>query len=99
MAQLISDRRLYVPNHAELPDLAQCKPNPNRIKQIANYILDNYQTGTIYFLAPDHFQNGQKCCLAKALSSFSKPHLAKFFAPKNLLENSFKYKSDAEGGQ
>jgi len=49
IAQLIEDNRLYVPNHAELPDLAQRKPNPSRIKQIANYILENYQTGTIYF--------------------------------------------------
>ena len=66
IAQLITDKRLYVPNHAELPDLAQRKPNPNRVKQIANYILENYQTGTIYFppicvnLYPcPHYENGK----------------------------------------
>ncbi|MEB3309553.1 MAG: DNA sulfur modification protein DndB [Snowella sp.] len=49
IAQLIIDSRLYVPHHAQLPDLAQRKPNPSRIKQIANYILENYQSGSIYF--------------------------------------------------
>lgn len=49
IAQLIDENRLYVPNHSEFPDLAQRKPNPNRIKQISNYILDNYQQGAIYF--------------------------------------------------
>jgi DNA sulfur modification protein DndB len=46
---LITENRLYVPNHPELPDFAQRKPNASRLKQIASYVLENYLTGTIYF--------------------------------------------------
>lgn len=49
VARLIDDDRLYVPNDPELSDFAQRKPNPVRIKAIAQYILDTYQEGTTFF--------------------------------------------------
>lgn len=49
VARLLDDERLYVPNDPELPDFAQRKPNPIRIKAIAQYILDTYQEGTTFF--------------------------------------------------
>ncbi|MDJ0578631.1 DNA sulfur modification protein DndB [Crocosphaera sp.] len=49
IARLIDDNRLYVPNQPELPDFAQRKLNKVRVKQIAVYILENYQTGMIFF--------------------------------------------------
>jgi DGQHR domain-containing protein len=49
VARLLDDNRLYVPNQPDLPDLAQRKPNPTRIKEIAQYILETYQDGTTFF--------------------------------------------------
>lgn len=49
VARLIDDERLYVPNDPDLPDFAQRKPNPTRIKAIAQYILETYQEGTTFF--------------------------------------------------
>ncbi|MEA5511950.1 DNA sulfur modification protein DndB [Crocosphaera sp. UHCC 0190] len=49
IARLIDDNRLYVPNQPDLPDFAQRKLNKARVKQIALYILENYQIGTIFF--------------------------------------------------
>lgn len=49
VARLIDDGRLYVPNDPDLPDFAQRKPNPVRIKAIAQYILETYQEGTTFF--------------------------------------------------
>jgi DNA sulfur modification protein DndB len=49
IASLLSDRRLYIPNQADLPDFAQRKLNPNRIKAIAQYILDTHLDGTTFF--------------------------------------------------
>lgn len=49
IARLIDDQRLYVPSQPNLPDFAQRKLNKTRVKQIALYILENYQTGMIFF--------------------------------------------------
>jgi DGQHR domain-containing protein len=49
VARLLKDSRLYVPNQPDLPDLAQRKPNPTRIKEIARYILETYEDGTTFF--------------------------------------------------
>ena len=49
ITQLLDDGRLYVPNQPDLPDFAQRKPNPVRIKAIAQYILETYQEGTTFF--------------------------------------------------
>lgn len=49
IARLLNDGRLYVPNQPDLPDFAQRKPNPVRIKVIAKYILETYQEGTTFF--------------------------------------------------
>jgi DGQHR domain-containing protein len=49
VASLLNDGRLYVPNQADLPDFAQRKLNPNRIKAIAQYILDTFLDGTTFF--------------------------------------------------
>lgn len=49
IVQLIKENRLYVPNHPDLSDFAQRKPNPIRITQISTYILESYITGTIFF--------------------------------------------------
>lgn len=49
IARLLEAHRLYVPNHPELPDFAQRKPNSQRIRLIAQYILDTYQEGTTFF--------------------------------------------------
>ncbi|WP_200892329.1 DNA sulfur modification protein DndB [Aliterella atlantica] len=49
IARLLDDNRLYVPNRPDLPDLAQRKPNPTRIKEIAQYILETYKDGTTFF--------------------------------------------------
>ncbi len=49
VTRLIDDNRLYVPNDPDLPDFAQRKPNPIRIKAIAQYILETYQEGTTFF--------------------------------------------------
>jgi DGQHR domain-containing protein len=49
IARLLDGGYLYVPNQPDLPDLAQRKLNPARIKAIAVYILENYHNGTIFF--------------------------------------------------
>lgn len=49
IARLLDDGHLYVPNEPELPDFAQRKPNPVRVKAIASYILDTYQDGSTFF--------------------------------------------------
>jgi len=49
ITRLLDDGRLYVPNQPDLPDFAQRKPNPVRIKAIAQYILETYQEGTTFF--------------------------------------------------
>lgn len=49
VARLIDDGRLYVPNDPDLPDFAQRKPNPVRIKAVAEYILETYQEGKTFF--------------------------------------------------
>ena len=49
IASLLDDERLYIANQANLPDFAQRKLNPNRIKAIAQYILDTYLDGTTFF--------------------------------------------------
>jgi DNA sulfur modification protein DndB len=49
IARLLSDDHLYVPNDPELPDFAQRKINPTRVKAIARYILETYQEGTTFF--------------------------------------------------
>jgi DNA sulfur modification protein DndB len=49
IARLLDGNYLYVPNQPDLPDLAQRKLNPARIKAIAMYILENYHNGTIFF--------------------------------------------------
>jgi DNA sulfur modification protein DndB len=49
IARLLDDGRLYVPNQPDLPDFAQRKPNPVRIKAIAQYILETYREGTTFF--------------------------------------------------
>ncbi len=49
VARLLNDGHLYVPNDPELPDFAQRKLNPTRVKAIAQYILDTYQEGTTFF--------------------------------------------------
>ena len=49
IARLLEDGHLYVPNESDLPDFAQRKPNPRRIKEIAQYILETYQDGTTFF--------------------------------------------------
>ena len=49
IGRLLDGDYLYVPNQPDLPDLAQRKLNPARIKAIALYILENYQNGTIFF--------------------------------------------------
>ena len=40
---------MYVPHQTDLPDLAQRKPNPARVKAIAQYILDTHAEGTTFF--------------------------------------------------
>jgi DGQHR domain-containing protein len=49
VARLLDDERLYVPNDPDLPDFAQRKPNPVRIKAIAEYILETFESGTTFF--------------------------------------------------
>ena len=49
VARLLDGGYLYVPNQPDLPDFAQRKLNPKRVKAIAEYILENYQEGTIFF--------------------------------------------------
>ncbi|MBD2101023.1 DNA sulfur modification protein DndB [Leptolyngbya sp. FACHB-261] len=49
ITRLLADGRLYVPNEPELPDLAQRKTNPTRVKSISRYILDTYQKGSTFF--------------------------------------------------
>lgn len=49
IARLLEDNRLCIPNDPDLDDLAQRKPNPTRIKVIAQYILSTYQSGTTFF--------------------------------------------------
>jgi DGQHR domain-containing protein len=49
ITRLIDDGRLYVPNQPDLPDFAQRKPNPVRIKAISQYIRETYQDGTTFF--------------------------------------------------
>jgi DNA sulfur modification protein DndB len=49
VARLMEDNRLYVPNDPDLPDFAQRKPNPIRVKAIAQYILETYQDGSTFF--------------------------------------------------
>jgi DGQHR domain-containing protein len=49
ISSLLTDQRLYIPNQADLPDFAQRKLNPTRIKAIARYILDTYLDGTTFF--------------------------------------------------
>lgn len=51
IARLLDVECLYVPNDPELPDFAQRKPNPARIKVIAQYILDTYEDGSTFFPA------------------------------------------------
>ena len=47
--RLLDRELLYVPNQPDLPDLAQRKLNKARIQAIADYILQNYQNGTVFF--------------------------------------------------
>ncbi|MBD2665160.1 hypothetical protein B6N60_04600 [Richelia sinica FACHB-800] len=49
VVRLLDDERLYIPNSPDLPDLAQRKLNPTRVKAIARYILETYQDGTTFF--------------------------------------------------
>lgn len=49
VARLMEDNRLYVPNDPNLPDFAQRKPNPIRVKAIARYILETYKDGSTFF--------------------------------------------------
>lgn len=49
VTRLLDGGYLYVPNQPDLPDLAQRKLNPTRLKAIASYILENYRQGTIFF--------------------------------------------------
>ena len=49
IARLLTDGRLYVPNETNLPDLAQRKLNPVRVKAIAQYILETYPEGSTFF--------------------------------------------------
>lgn len=49
VARLLNDDRLYVPNNPELPDFAQRKLNPTRVKAIARYILETYREGSTFF--------------------------------------------------
>lgn len=49
IARLLEEGHLYVPNDPDLADFAQRKPNPTRIKAIAQYILETYQDGTTFF--------------------------------------------------
>lgn len=49
VVRLLDGGYLYVPNQPDLPDFAQRKLNSKRVKAIAEYILENYQEGTIFF--------------------------------------------------
>lgn len=49
IARLLDDGHLYVPNEPDLPDFAQRKPNPVRVKAIARYILETYREGSTFF--------------------------------------------------
>lgn len=49
ISRLLTDGRLYVPNEIDLPDLAQRKLNPVRVKAIAHYILETYPEGSTFF--------------------------------------------------
>lgn len=49
IARLLDDGYLYVPNDPDLPDFAQRKLNPSRVKAITRYILDTHQDGTTFF--------------------------------------------------
>lgn len=49
ITRLLGDGHLYVPNEEELDDFAQRKLNPSRVSAIAQYILNNYQEGRIFF--------------------------------------------------
>jgi DGQHR domain-containing protein len=49
VARLLNDSHLYIPNIPDLPDFAQRKLNPTRVKAIARYILETYQDGTTFF--------------------------------------------------
>jgi len=49
IARLLGDGRLYIPNEPDLPDLAQRKLNPVRVKAIAQYILETYPEGSTFF--------------------------------------------------
>ena len=49
IARLLNDGHLYIPNIPELPDFAQRKLNQTRVKAIARYILETYQSGTTFF--------------------------------------------------
>ncbi|HEY9697668.1 MAG TPA: DNA sulfur modification protein DndB [Trichocoleus sp.] len=51
IARLLDVGCLYVPNDPELPDFAQRKPNPVRVKTIAQYILETYEDGSTFFPA------------------------------------------------
>ncbi len=49
VGRLLNDERLYIPNEPDLPDFAQRKLNPTRVKAIARYIMETYQDGTTFF--------------------------------------------------
>lgn len=49
IARLLENGHLYVPNQPDLVDFAQRKLNKTRVKAIAQYILENYEQGTIFF--------------------------------------------------
>ena len=49
VVRLLDDERLYIPNEPDLPDFAQRKLNPTRVKAIARYIMETYQDGTTFF--------------------------------------------------
>lgn len=51
IARLLDVGCLYVPNDPELPDFAQRKPNPVRVKAIAQYILETHEDGSTFFPA------------------------------------------------
>lgn len=51
IARLLDVDCLYVPNDPVLPDFAQRKPNPVRVKSIAQYILETYENGSTFFPA------------------------------------------------
>ncbi len=51
IARLLDSGHLYVPNDPELPDFAQRKLNPTRVKAIAQYILETYEEGGTFFPA------------------------------------------------